>query len=136
MKMSKNPAKYEALMKQYLRSILDISGKFGGQRRQISLHLEELDQFRPIRPGNPKDLDRLADLLDVIVINLKEAGRKEELGNGSLYMKVQKKMTSAMLANYNRWMFEHTNVEYIETLCEWIIQEAEFQTVAPETLCG
>ena len=51
MKMSKNPAKYEALMKQYLRSILDISGKFGGQRRQISLHLEELDQFRPVFVG-------------------------------------------------------------------------------------
>ena len=37
--------------------------KFGGQRRQINLHLEELDQFRPIRPGNAKDLDRLADLV-------------------------------------------------------------------------
>ena len=70
--------------------------KFGGQR-QINLHLEELDQFRPIRPGNAKDLYRLACLLDV-----REAGRKEELGNGSLYIKVQKKITSTMLANYNR----------------------------------
>ena len=58
--------------------------KFGGQRRQINLHLEELDQFRLIHPGNAKDLDRLACLLDVVVINLREAGRKEELGNGSL----------------------------------------------------
>ena len=74
--------------------------QFGGQRRQIYLHLEKLDQFRPIRPGNAKDLDRLADLLDVIVIKLKEAGRKEELGNGSLYMKIHKKITSTMLANY------------------------------------
>lgn len=38
--------------------------------------------------GNVKDLDRLVDLLDVIVINLKEVGRKEEFGNGFLYMKV------------------------------------------------
>ena len=65
--------------------------KFCGQRHQINFHLEELDQFQPICPENSKDLDRLADLLDVIVINLKEARRKEELGNGSLYMKVQKK---------------------------------------------
>ena len=100
------------------------------------MHLEELDQFRPIRPGNAKDLDRLADLLDVIVINLKDAGRKEELGNGSLYMKVQKKMTSTMLANYNRWVFEQKKVECVETLREWITQEVEFQTVAAETLCG
>ena len=114
----------------------DWKENFLGQRRQINLHLEELDQFRPIRPGNAKDLDRLADLLDVIVINLKEAGRKEELGNGSLYMKVQKKMTSTMLANYNRWVFEQKKVECVKTLREWIIQEAEFQTVAAETLCG
>ena len=76
--------------------------KFGGQRRQIYLHLEELNQFRPIRPGNARDLDRLAGLLDLIVIKLKEAGRKEELGNGSLYMKIKKKMNSTILANYNR----------------------------------
>ena len=98
--------------------------------------MEELDQFRPICPGNASDLDRLADLLDMIIINLTEAGRKEELGNGSLHMKVQKKMTSIMLANYNRWVFEHKKVECVETLHEWIIQEAEFQTVVAETLCG
>ena len=27
-------------------------------------------------------------------------------------------------------------MECVETLCEWIIQEAEFQTVVAETLCG
>ena len=27
-------------------------------------------------------------------------------------------------------------MECVETLCEWIIQKAEFQTVAAETLCG
>ena len=51
----------------------------------------------------------------MIVINLKEAGRKEELGNGSLCMKIQKKMTSTMLANYNRWVFEQKKVECVET---------------------
>ena len=40
--------------------------KLVGQLRQINLHLEELDQFRPIRPGNVKDLDRLVDLLNVM----------------------------------------------------------------------
>ena len=110
--------------------------KYGGQRRQVNLYMEELDQFLPIRTGNAKDLDRLADLLDVIVINLKEAGRHEELGHGSLYIKIQKKMTELMLANYNRWVFKHKKSECVETLREWIIQEAEFQTVAAETLCG
>jgi len=109
--------------------------KFGGQRRQITLYLEELDQFRPIRPGKAKDLDRLTDLLGMIVINLKEAGRKEELGNRSLY-EGTKKITSTMLANYNRWLFEQKKVKFIGTLREWIMQEAEFQTFAAETSCG
>ena len=42
--------------------------KFGGKRRQIALHLEELDNFKPLRPGNARDLERLAHLLDVTVV--------------------------------------------------------------------
>ena len=61
--------------------------KYGGQRCQIYLYMEELDHFRPIRSGDAKDLDKLADLLDVIVINLKEAGRHEDLGHGSFLAK-------------------------------------------------
>ena len=29
--------------------------KFGGQRRQIVLHLEEIDNLKPTCPGNSKD---------------------------------------------------------------------------------
>ena len=47
--------------------------KFGGQRRKIALHLEELDAIKSVRPGNARDLERFADLLDVLVVNLKEA---------------------------------------------------------------
>ena len=28
--------------------------KFGGQHRQIAIYLEEIDSFRPVRPGNFK----------------------------------------------------------------------------------
>ncbi len=35
---------------------------FGGNR-------EELENFKPLRPGNAKDLEGLADLLDVTVVN-------------------------------------------------------------------
>ena len=41
--------------------------KFGGKRRQIALHLEVLENFKPLRPGNARDLESLADLLDVTV---------------------------------------------------------------------
>ena len=48
--------------------------KFGGKRRQIAIYLEELEQFRQIRPSNAKDIEEFADLLDIAMINLQEAG--------------------------------------------------------------
>ena len=110
--------------------------KFGGKRRQIALHLEELENFKPLRPGNARDLERLADLLDVTVVNLKEAGRHDELGSGSLYLSLCKKLTETMLAHYHRWIHENGRWQSVETLREFIIQEAEFQTVASETIHG
>ena len=65
---------------------LDI--KLGGKRRQLALCLEELEQFTQIRPGNARDIDEYADLLDIATINLEEAGLHYELGNGSLYIKL------------------------------------------------
>ena len=61
--------------------------KFGGKRRQITINLEELETFKPIRPDNSKDIENFSDLLHIAVINLKEAGRIEDLGDGSLYLK-------------------------------------------------
>ena len=66
--------------------------KYGGKRRQIALCLEELESFHPIRNGNAKDMKKFADLLDIAVINLKEAERTEEFSNGTLYTKLQKKI--------------------------------------------
>ena len=110
--------------------------KYGGQRRRINLYLDELDNFRPVRPGNAKDLDNFADLLDMLVVNLRESKRLEELGNGSLYLKAQKKLSETMLANYHRWIYEQRKPECVASLREWVIQEAEFQTVASETIRG
>ena len=74
--------------------------KFGGKWRQIALHLEALEKFKPLRPGNARGLERLAALLDVTVVNPNEAGRHEELGSGSLYLSLCKKLTEAMLSHY------------------------------------
>lgn len=65
--------------------------KFRGQRRQIKRPFEQVDSFRPIRAGYSKDLERCADILDIAVIDLNDAGRTDELKNGSLYVKLQKK---------------------------------------------
>ena len=110
--------------------------KYGGRRRQIAMYIEELEQFKQIRSGNARDLDKFADLLDIAIINLKEANQTQELGDGSLYAKLQRKLPEAMLARYHRWIFESFKQESVLTLRTWVIQEADFQTIAAETVHG
>ena len=110
--------------------------KFGGQRRQLAIYLEEIDSFRPVHPGNFKDMEKYADLLDIAIVNLKEANHFEELRDGLLYMKLQKKLPASMLTRYHRWIYENHKIELVEVLREWVIQETEFQTKAIETIQG
>ncbi|KAK6196323.1 hypothetical protein SNE40_001569 [Patella caerulea] len=110
--------------------------KYGGSRRKVTIQLKELDKFRPMSDNNPKEFEKFADLLNVVVITLKEADRTEELGNGSLYAKLQKKMTEKLLAQYQRCLFERGKEESVEALREWVFQESEFQTIAQETVRG
>ena len=107
--------------------------KFGGERRHVSLYLEELENFPPIQSENAKLVDQFADLLDIAIINLTDANRKEDLGNGVLYIHLQKKMPESMLKRYHRWIFETSSEENVLTLHEWIVQEAKFQVIAAET---
>ena len=110
--------------------------KYGGKRRQIAIYLEDLENFRQIRPGNARDLENFADLLDIAIINLKEAGLHHKLQDGSLYTKLQRKLPESLLSRYHRWVFENSKSESVLTLRTWVIQESEFQTVATETIHG
>ena len=110
--------------------------KFGGMRRQISIYIEELENFRQIRVGNAKDLEQFSDLLDIAMINLKESSQDQELGNGTLYTILQRKLPQSMLANYHRWVYDNNVTQSVATLRQWVILESEFQTVASETVHG
>eukprot|EP00795_Rhopilema_esculentum_P006549 gene6549-12041_t len=110
--------------------------KYGGTRRKVMIYLDELDNFKPIREDHPRDIERFADLLDVAVTNLREAKRTEELGSGTLYHKLLRKMTEKMLSRFKRWVYEHQKNEDVETLRQFIIEEAEFQVAAAETIHG
>ena len=65
------------------------------------IYIEEVGIFRPFRLGNHKDIENFADLFDLAAVNLKDAGRPEELGDGSMYIKIKKKITESMLAQYH-----------------------------------
>ena len=54
--------------------------KFDGGRRKVALNLEEIEQFKPIKPG--KDFNVSFELLETVVVNLRDANREVELVNG------------------------------------------------------
>ena len=70
--LSHSAAAYQAVKERLER-------KFGGQRRQLAIYLEEIDNFKPVHPGNFKDMEKYADLLDIAIVNLKEANHLDEL---------------------------------------------------------
>ena len=107
---------------------------YGGQRRKVMLHMDELENFKPIRVDHPKDVEKFADLLDIAVINLKEENRIEELGNGTFYRKLLKKMPERMITQYQRWVFDKEKKENVENLRSFVIQEAEFQMGTAKTI--
>ena len=68
------------------------------------------------------------------MINLKEAGQEYELGDCSLYTMLQRKLSEAMPARYHRCFFVNSKKKSVIALRTWIMQEAEFQTIASETI--
>ena len=85
---------------------------FGGSRRYLApwravYTLRDWSAFRPSRRvGAVKEFERFTDLLDVAVLKRREAGRDAELGNGVLYTNMLKKLTTTLLAQYQRWVVE------------------------------
>ena len=82
-----------------------------------------------------RDLEKLADLLDIAIINLKEAGHFHELGDGSLYNKLQRKLSESMLARYHRWVFENSITEGVDTVDNlkrfWEVEETSLGKPTP-----
>ena len=74
--------------------------KYGGQRHKVMLHMDELKNLKPICVDHPKDVEKFADLLDIAAINLREENRIEELGNGTFYRKLLKKIPERMIKQY------------------------------------
>ena len=98
--------------------------------------MDELDNFKPIRDGHVKALEKYADLLDVTVVNLQQAQMNNELGNGALYIKLQRKLSESLLTNYHRWFIDNKRNESVLTIREFVLREAEFLSVASETIHG
>ena len=76
------------------------------------------------RVSDQYNMEQFSDLLDVAIINLRESSQYHELGTESLYVKLQRKLPEMMLASFHRRIFENNPLESVETLRDWIMQEA------------
>ena len=110
--------------------------KYGGSRRQVQSHLEELKKLKSLQEDSAKELETFADVLERAVICLKENGRQADLEAGTLYTIVLEKIPEKLLSQYYRWLREKQKEESMETLKDWISQEAEYQIQASEIRHG
>ena len=123
------PAAYQAALERLER-------KYGGERRRIALYLENLQTLKQVRHGKAKDMERFVETLDVLVVNLRDSARQGELGAGTFYMNMLRKLDEQTLADYKRWVASCGAIESVEVLLMWATQESQFLTEAAETLTG
>ena len=60
-----------------------------------------------------EEFEKFADLLDIAVVNLKEAGCAVELLEGTFYTCFQMKLSKLTLTQYRRWRPEQQNPEHL-----------------------
>ncbi|CAB3981674.1 Hypothetical predicted protein [Paramuricea clavata] len=110
--------------------------KYGGSRRQVQSHLDELKKLRPLEENNPKELEKFADILERAVITLKENGRESDLESGTLRTIILGEIPERLLAQYYRWVKENHYKDSLEKLKDWVAEEAEYQMQASEIKNG
>ena len=68
--------------------------------------------------GDPKSLEKFADIVERTVVVLKENGLHAELSGGTLYGIVVEKLPENLLKQHYRWVREKGKHESMETLNE------------------
>ena len=110
--------------------------KYGGERRELTIKLDDVDKFQPVKDSRPQELQKLAELLEVVIVSMKESGRAHELDEGTLYLKLQTKLSSSLLTQFQRWQYENNRPPHVETLLAFVTREAEFATTTSELVHG
>ena len=70
-----------------------LEAKFGGQRRQLRAYLDDLEKMQPLRAADVQGFQCFTDLVRVTVVKLQAEGKEGELGDGTLYSLLVKKLT-------------------------------------------
>ena len=110
--------------------------KYGGNRREIQCHVDELIKMKPIREENAKELEKFTDMLERAVINLQENDRAPDSQAVTLYTIILEKLPERLLSQYIRWIKENKRVESLITLKDWTAEEADCHIHATEIKNG
>ena len=109
----------------YATAKAKLERKYGGSRRQIALQLEDIERMPTVRSGRQRELVRYSELLEIAIVNLTDAGRSHELGPGTLYNQLLRKLDEKLIAQYQRWLFVQQQPETVTILAVWLEQETE-----------
>ena len=109
-----------------------LNRKYGGNRRQVQTHIDELRKLKPINAENPQELD----LVERTVVTLKENKQNSDLEGGTLNAIVLEKIPQSLLSQYYRWIKEKGKLESLKELRQWVAEEAECQVQASEVKHG
>ena len=83
-----------------------LNRKYGENRRQVQAHIDELRKMRPINADNPRELERFGDIVERMVVSLKENKKFADQEGGTLYAFVLEKASQALPSQYYRWIKE------------------------------
>ena len=115
---------------EYVEAKEILKSKFGGQRRQLRAYLDDLERMGPLRANDVSGFERFADLVRVTVVKLQAENKDGELGDGTLYSLLAKKLTGPHLETYTRWMNEHAKERSVLTLRDWLREEVAIRIEA------
>ena len=110
--------------------------KYEGDRRKVQSQPGDLRKMNSLVEGDPKSLDKFADIVERAVVVLKENGLHAELSGSTFYGIVVEKLPESLLKLYYRWVREEGKHKSMETLNEWFAEEADFQMPASEVKNG
>ena len=82
----------------YRSAVQRLEQKYGGQRRRAASHMDALTKVPVLYAGNGSGLEKFADLLQVIVINLQGSNEATELGRGVFYQQLLQKLSASLLS--------------------------------------
>ena len=126
-------SRYNPTAAGYTKARSELERKYGGTGRRIRRQLEEIRAMKPVRAGNCKDLDDLADCVQNLVTNLEDSGCVADLTEMSAYyILVKEKLPASYLKTYKRWQQDGNRTDSLILFADWLADEAVCEREAQE----